>query len=179
MVTILSFSRFCFPVYWRLKILRRFFPHYFSFFVLLSSCYLHFCKASSFLALLFPFSFPFSCFLHLLLHSTDIPYTSLAPVLKTQPSLLRWKDISTLSLPAFCSPPHNLLWLSQREVLSQGQKGEVGLDLWLREGRREKGGDQSDAFKLLIISIKALQDNNPVRLLTCTGLWARPNYDWE
>lgn len=74
--------------------------------------------------------------------------------------------------------PH-LLWLSQRGVLSRGQKGEVASDLWLREGRGERDGDQSNAFKLLIISIEALHDINPVRLLMCIGFWARPNYDWE
>lgn len=34
-------------------------------------------------------------------------------------------------------------------------------------GGRVGGGDQSNEFKLLIISIKALQDINPVRLLMC------------
>lgn len=117
--------------------------------------------------------------------STYISYTSLASILKTSPFPIRWIETSTLSLPAFLLPPHHhhpttpRLWLSQRGVLSQGQKGEVGSDLWLREGRRERGRDQSNAFKLLIISIKALQDINPVRLLMCIGFWARLNYDGE
>lgn len=41
----------------------------------------------------------------------------------------------------------------------------------MMKGRRERegGGDQSDAFKLLIISIKALQDINPAAPFMCVG----------
>lgn len=123
------------------------------------------------------FSFPFSAFF--IFFNIYFLYQSGLRI-KTSPFPLRWIETSTLSLPAFWTPPNPpLLWLSQHGVLSQGQKGEVGSDLWLREGRRERGRDQSNAFKLLIISIKALQDINPVRLLMCIGFWARPNYDWE
>lgn len=37
------------------------------------------------------------------------------------------------------------------------------------EGKEERDQDQSDAFRLPIISIKALHDINPVRLLMCVG----------
>lgn len=93
-----------------------------------------YCALSSFFLSL---SLPLQCCLHLLFHSTDILYTSLVCVLKTYPSSLAWIETSTLSLPAFCFFPSHLLWLSQRGVLSQGQKGEVGSDLWLR-GRQER-----------------------------------------
>lgn len=93
--------------------------------------------------------------------------------LKTHPLLPQMNgNINPISSSRLLSFPH-VLWLSQRGVLSWGQKGEVASDLWLREGRRERDGDQSGAFKLLIISIKALHDINPVRLLMCLGLWSR------
>lgn len=38
-----------------------------------------------------------------------------------------------------------------------------------RRREKEGGGDQSNAFKLLIISIKALQDINPVTRFMCVG----------
>lgn len=113
------------------------------------------------------------------------PSTQYFSGFKTEPQMNRnLKRISSrplffsaFFLPSpFCftptSPTHThpfALAVTARGLIAGPKGRSCGGFMMKRRREREGGGDQSNAFKLLIISIKALQDINPVRRFMCVG----------
>lgn len=82
----------------------------------------------------------------------------------------RWRETSALSLPAvllFFAPSFTLAVTAWGLIERPNGRSWPGFMMKTRGEGGEGGGDQSGAFKFLTISVKALQDINPIRLLMC------------